>query len=86
MALDLLYPLVQFLISLGRNNFVSILYQIGGSDHNANAGGNDEDTAKSNMFTSRQGFITTGVEDGLKSILFQDNSIYAAMIKHKEDG
>jgi Receptor family ligand binding region len=81
MTLDLLYPLVQYLNYTGRDNFISVLYEVDGR------------TAASlirilrgvGMFANQQGFITQD-HGGIRGILYEDNTIHAALRSIKEDG
>ncbi|KAL3919197.1 MAG: hypothetical protein SGILL_003875, partial [Bacillariaceae sp.] len=87
MVLDVLFPLVQFLISLGRDNFISVLYQVDDRTSSQMQEALTRMLRGQDMFTNRQGFIVSDENArGLQGILNEDNSVEAALSQLKQDG
>jgi Receptor family ligand binding region len=82
MTLELLYPLIQYLNYTGRNNFISVLYEV---DGRATALVNEaliRILRGSGMFANRQGFIS----QDRGGILYEDNTVRAALNNIKQEG
>ncbi|KAG7342651.1 hypothetical protein IV203_020595 [Nitzschia inconspicua] len=74
LSLDLMYPLVQYLTYTGRNNCISILYEVDGRTTGALNEALSRTLRGSDMLANQQDFINRDKE-GIRGIFCEDNTI-----------
>jgi hypothetical protein len=85
LVFDLVFPVIQFLITKGRREYVSVLYELGGKVSNALHEGISRVLQSQQINTNSQGFIASG-EFGLEGLDAAESSVTAALRRFKDAG
>jgi hypothetical protein len=86
LSLDLLYPLAQYLNYTKRDNFISVLYEVESNMVSSLHEALIRILGSSGLFANREGFVHADSPIGFEGILYDDNTIHAALQRLKERG
>jgi hypothetical protein len=86
LSLDLLYPIVQYLNYTGRDNYISVLYEVGGRSISSLPEALILILRSSGIFANREGFINTDSPIGIEGVVYTDNTIHAALRRFQKQG